>query len=64
MTYEIKYAYPSSAMAKQLNKNATGCFYVELDGKDTGEPFQSIEEARTFALSTGYTPSPYSMDRV
>ena len=62
MTYEIKYAYPSSVMAKQLNKNVTGCFYVEVDGKNTGQTFQFIEEARDFATSTNHRPSPYSMD--
>ena len=59
--YEIKYAYPSSTMARQLNKYATGCYYVELDGNDTGEPFQSLDEAREFAESTGHSKSSYSM---
>jgi hypothetical protein len=59
--YQIKYAYPSSDMSKQLKRSATGCFYVELDGICTNEPFDSLEDAKAFAESTGYVPNKYTM---
>lgn len=62
MYYEIKYAYPSSEMAKQLNKNATGCFYVLLNNVLVDDSFNSLEDAKDFAKSTGYQPSFQSMD--
>lgn len=62
MYYEIKYAYPSSEMAKQLNKNVTGCFYVLLHNVLVDDSFNSLEAAREFAQSTGYQASFHSMD--
>lgn len=59
--YEIGYAYPSSPMSEQLKRSSTGCFYVELDGICTNEPFGSLEDAKEFAESTGYFPSKYSI---
>lgn len=61
-TYEIKYAYPFSRMAEQLRNKATGCFYVELEGKLSGGAFQSLEDAEEYAEGTGYFPSKYSMN--
>lgn len=62
MYYEIKYAYPSSEMAKQLNKSASGCFYVLLHNVLVDDSFNSLEDAREFAQSTGYQASFQSMD--
>lgn len=60
--YEIRYAYPSSEMAKQLGRSASGCHYVVLDGSSTNEPFELLSEAVEFAQSTGHTPTFYSLD--
>lgn len=60
--YEIRYAYPSSEMAKQLKRNAEGCYYVEINGFSTNEAFGTLAEALEFAKSTGYTPTFYSLD--
>lgn len=60
--YEIRYAYPSSEMAKQLGRNASGCYYVVIDDSSTNEPFDLLSEAVEFAQSTGHTPTFYSLD--
>ena len=60
--YEIRYAYPSSEMAKELKRNASGCYYVLLDGSSTNEPYNLLHEAVEFAQGTGYIPSFYSLD--
>jgi hypothetical protein len=62
MMYEIRYAYPSSEMAKQLNRSATGCYYVVIDGEVMDEPYDTLRSAREFAKSTGHEPSFYSAD--
>jgi hypothetical protein len=61
MYYEISYAYPSSLMAKQLHKEATGCYYVTLQDIDNIEVFNSLPAAIEYAESTGYLKSKYSM---
>lgn len=59
--YEIRYAYPSSDMAKQLRRVATGCYYVLLDGFCTNDPFATLDDAIKFAESTGHTKGAWSM---
>lgn len=60
--YEVRYAYPSSEMAKQLKRSALGCYYVCLEGNHINKPFNVMSEALEFAQSKGFVPSPYSMD--
>lgn len=60
--YEIRYAYPSSPMAEQLNRKATGCYYVALDGEVLNEPYGTLSDAREFGQCTGHEPSFYSLD--
>ena len=60
--YEIRFAYASSKMAKQLKRSVTGCYYVILADKHINGPFDLLSEAVEFAQSTGHTPSRYSLD--
>jgi hypothetical protein len=59
--YEIGYAYPTSEKAKQFKRSAEGCYYVQIEGRDT-ESFKTLAEATEYAQSTGYMPSFYSLD--
>lgn len=59
--YEIKYCYPSSEMAKQFNRSAAGCFYVEFDGIVQQIPFDTLEDAKEHAEGAGFLKSRWSM---
>ena len=59
-THTIAYAYPSSTLARQMRRSATGCYTVTVGSKTTAHA--TYAEAVACAAALGTEPGRWSMD--
>ena len=59
-THSIAYAYPSSTLARQMRRSASGCYTVTIGSKTTSH--ETYPDAAAFAATLGTEPHRWSMD--
>ena len=59
-THSIAYAYPSSLLAHQMRRSATGCYTLTVGSKTTAH--DTYAQAAAYGAALGTEPNRWSMD--